>query len=385
MAKLIIDALPLLFSGGISNYVAPFVQRLVLAGSSQWRIRQVFRLGPSASRWRKYREYRRRHLSDEVEINWTLLPDRVTIPLWEHGLTFPFFPDEGGDHVFIATTELVPKRRKGRVGWIVYDFTPYHLSEIFSIDKAEFLEAAARRAHRTDFIIAISESTKKDVVGLLNYPEDRVCVVYPGTNPNTPSASLHPFAPPGRRRYIYYLGSLAPSKNVDGMLRIFSRLIHAYHLDLDIVLTGKDFCGESFWTQLVRELKIEGRVHFTGWISDRDRDCLLDGALMLWQFSWYEGFGLPVLEAAGRGIPVMHTNRGSVPEILQNPEQQVDPSDEVEAAARAAAALSSAETLARWKRQGLSRAAGFTWEKSVNGFLKWLETMLKEKALPWAK
>jgi len=372
MRTLIIDAVPLLFSGGISNYVAPFVQNLVNAGPPQWRIQHVFRLGPSFMRWRMFREYRRRYPLDGAEYRWTLVPDRITIPLWERGVPLPFFPTAQRENVFIATTELVPKRKKGLVGWIVYDFTPYYLPEIFSIDKAAFLESMRRRAQRTNFIIVISENTKRDVIRLLDYPEDRICVVYPGIPANIKAAAPPPFDTPGRRRYIYYLGSLSRSKNVDGMLRIFARVVHEHHLDLDIVLTGKDFCGDSFWTELVRDLKIEGRVQFTGWIPDRDRDHLLEGALMLWQFSWYEGFGLPVLEAAGRGIPVMHTNRGSVPEILRNPEQAIDPADESEAADRCAAALSSADTLVRWKRQGLERAAQFSWEKSVNGFLTWM-------------
>lgn len=373
MRKLIIDALPLLFSGGISNYVTPFVQTLVNASSIRWRIQHVFRIGPSLRRWKMFQEYWRHYLTGKGAIHWTFLPDRVTTALWERGLTFPPFLTAERESVFIATTELVPKRKKARMGWIVYDLTPYYLSEIFSIDKTAYLESMIRRANRTNFIIAISENTKRDVINLLKYSEDRVCVVYPGISPKIKSGSFYASKTSGKRRYIYYLGSLSLSKNVDGMLRIFSRVVNEHHLDLDIILTGKDFCGKSFWDRLIQDLKIEGRVHFTGWISDEDRNRLLDGARMLWLFSWYEGFGLPVLEAASRGIPVMYTNRGSVPEILQNPEQAIDPDDEIDAAVRAALALSSADTLERWRWNGLARAGEFSWEKSVNRFLNWLE------------
>ena len=107
-----------------------------------------------------------------------------------------------------------------------------------------------------------------------------------------------------------------------------------------------------------------------------EREGLLVNATMLWQFSWYEGFGLPVLEAASGGVPVLYTNRGAVPEILRNPEQEIDPADEEGTAARAAAALDSPEILAKWKTLGLMRAAEFCWDKSAKKLLNWLEAQL---------
>ena len=100
---------------------------------------------------------------------------------------------------------------------------------------------------------------------------------------------------------------------------------------------------------------------------------MLRHAKMLWQFSWYEGFGLPVLEAAGNGIPVLCSNRGAVPEILRNPEQEIDPADETEAACRAAGALGSESTLARWSVLGRDRAAEFRWDVSASKLLQWIE------------
>ena len=229
------------------------------------------------------------------------------------------------------------------------------------------------KAKRSDFVIAISECTKRDVQELLQYPQERICVIYPGITlrRDFSGSSDQPILP--RRPYIYYLGALSLNKNVDGMLRIFSRCVHEHRLDADIILTGKDFCGRSFWQKIIYELRIEDRVHMTGWISEYDRERLLTHATMLWQFSWYEGFGLPVLEAASRGIPVLHADRGAVPEILRNPEQEIDPSNEEAAASKAAQALRSHETLERWKRLGIARASEFSWEKSAQKFLNWMQ------------
>jgi glycosyltransferase involved in cell wall biosynthesis len=147
-------------------------------------------------------------------------------------------------------------------------------------------------------------------------------------------------------------------------------------MDMDIVLTGKDFCGRSFWQEIIQDLDIEGRVHIASWISENEREYLLSHAMILWQFSWYEGFGLPVLEATSRGIPVLYTNRGAVPEILKNSEQEIDPANEEEAAVKAASALKSPETLERWKRLGPSRASQFSWERSALKLLRWMDGKL---------
>jgi len=209
---------------------------------------------------------------------------------------------------------------------------------------------------------------------LLNYPGDRICVIYPGVTP--PSGTFIRSLTSSRQRpYVYYLGSLALNKNVDGMLRIFSECVNHYGLDYDIVLTGKDFCGYRFWNQLIKELNIEGRVHITGWIPDDERENYLTHAAMLWQFSWYEGFGLPVLEAASRGIPVLYANRGALPEILNNPEQEIDPENEKEAAGKAAQALQSTEILARWGKTGLQKSTEFSWDKSARIFIDLLDRL----------
>jgi len=280
-------------------------------------------------------------------------------------------------NAFIATTDMVPRRGRDRIGWIVYDLTPLRIPDFFNFDRKRFHEKTMDWARRTDFIVTISENSKKDIAELLHYPEDRIHIIYPGVTepPSLPAATPPPAGP---RPYIYYIGSLALNKNIDGMLRIFSECVNRHGLDIDIYLTGRDFLGPGFWESLIKDLNIEGRVHFTGWIPDDERNAYLSHATMLWQFSWYEGFGLPVLEAASRGIPVLYANRGSLPEIINDPEQEMDPERESEAADKAAAALTSPSILTRWKQRGLQRSASFSWSRSARKLLDDIETYVGE-------
>lgn len=373
-AQLTIDALPVLMEGGISNYVFPLVQEICALFEESFEVLLLFRLGPYPDRWRRYRKYlkKRQHFGERVTR--TFLPDRFERFLWKRQI-IAAGSKKKRKKIFLATTEMVPSAKDQTVGSIFYDLTPVRLSEFFPGSSARFLTDASAQASRSNFIIAISQSTKNDVVEILGYPEDRVCVVYPGAPP-----PLHFFTGAYRkinRPYIIYMGSLALNKNVDGMLRIFSRCVHEHQLDIDIILIGKDFCGSSFWNEMASELRIVDRVRLLGWVSEKQRNKLLIGSEMLWLFSWYEGFGLPVLEAAANGIPAMVSNRGSLPEILCNPEQEIDPSCEKEAAEKISVALQNPSVLQRWRSNGFDRAESFSWFESARRLLDFMEMQIR--------
>jgi len=368
---LIIDALPLIYEGGISNYVKPLVRSLSGHRDPNLQMELLFRLSFDGRRSQLYEKYLQKAFSNRVLHSTTHWPDRLLDRLWRHGL--PLSYSHARNPVFIATTEMVPQKGSVKVGWIIYDLTPLRIPHFFPGAQGAYRAKMRELSRRTDFIVAISKNTKKDLVELIDYPEERILVLYPGvTTPKGPAPA--PSLPAGRP-YIYYLGSLALNKNVDGLLRIFSACVNRHGLDLDLVLTGKDFCGQPFWDRLIQELHLDGRVHMTGWIPNRERERYLQHATMLWQFSWYEGFGLPILEAAIRGIPALYSNRGSLPEILDNPEQEIDPADEEQAVERAVLALQSPSHLERWRKNGLERASLFSWDESTRKLLQHLENL----------
>lgn len=371
MRTLTIDALPLMGQGGISNYNRPLFEELISQVSSEWDVELIFRLGFLGTRKELYRKYRNRLNINNVSVLKSSLPDRLLIKWWEKKFYIKGSKAERNNNAFIATADLVPMCKNAKVGWIVYDVTPLILPQFFKIDPNDYFISMKNRLERTDYLIAISKRTKKDIVEKFNYPEDKIAVIYPGVSNFGNTTSTVPYN--HKRPYICYLGSLAGNKNVDGMLRVFARCVHEYKIDYDMVLTGKDFYGKTFWSQLLDDLKIRERVHISGWVTEDERDAILTSASMLWHFSWYEGFGLPVLEAAARGIPVLHSNRGAITEVLRNPEQQIDPSNEKEAAAKAAVVLESEEIRRKWQTAGYERAKDFLWSNSAQKLIKWID------------
>ena len=376
MPRLFIDALPILGEGGISNYILPLIGNLIETQGARWGFELFFRLGFLGRRKHLFDSWSRSGAGQGSVIRTTRLPDRMIAKIWESVFSGIHLPTGSAQDVILATTKIVPRSRGPRVGWFVYDLIPLKIPQFFNDSCRRLRATMQQRARRADFIIALSECTRSDIIELLGYPKEKIVVVYPGTYIQQGSCAADQPVPPGATPYILYLGALALNKNVDGLLRIFARCIHDHRLDMNLILTGKDFCGPDYWKSLVSRLGIAERVKFRGWVTDSERETLLNGATMLWQFSWYEGFGLPVLEAASRGIPVLCSNRGALPEIIQNPDQEMDPADEAAAAARASDALRSPSVLSEWKARGLRRAAEFTWTKSVHQMTSYIETAI---------
>ncbi|MBN2038046.1 MAG: glycosyltransferase family 4 protein [Chitinispirillaceae bacterium] len=368
MPYLTIDALPLLERGGITNYVTPFACELVRQAAPSFSPELLFRTGSFGKRKKAMDRVLASPPFSGVPARSLAIPDALASLLWEQGRGIAKRSPEGGD-LFIATTELVPRSKTIVVGHIVYDIVPLMIPEKFSFDQERYKLDVFNRLIRSDFVIAISETTKRDLVNYFNYPSQNITVVYPGCPAHNASVTVQ--ENDRQRPFILSIGALAPNKNIDGIVRVFARCIKEHRLDYDLVLVGKDFCGQAYWRDLTASLDISNRVHFHHWVSNEKREYLLSRAVMLWQFSWYEGFGLPVLEAAARGTPVLYANRGSLAEILRNPDQEIDPAHEEQSALKAASVLQSPRTLETWKQHGLKRAALFSWERSIQAFLSW--------------
>ena len=131
MRTLTIDALPLMGQGGISNYNRPLFEELFAQAPSEWQVELIFRLGFLGSRKDLYRKYRKRLHRSKVLIRKSCLPDRLLIKRWEKKFSIKGNKAESNNNVFLATTDLVPRCKNAKVGWIVYDVTPLILPQFF--------------------------------------------------------------------------------------------------------------------------------------------------------------------------------------------------------------------------------------------------------------
>jgi len=229
-----------------------------------------------------------------------------------------------------------------------------------------FTRLSARRARR---IIAISESTKRDVVRLLGVSPEKVEVVYCGIDEAfRPLAEDQVAAFRVQRglpeRFVLFVGTIEPRKNVTRLIEAFADLRFAI-CDLRLVIGGaKGWFYQDVFAR-VEELGLQGEVMFPGYIPVSELPLWYNAAELFVYPSLYEGFGLPPLEAMACGTPVIAANTSSLPEVVGEAGLTVDPLD-VEGLAEAMRRVLGDEALRQeMRKRGLQRARGFSWMKTA--------------------
>ncbi len=245
------------------------------------------------------------------------------------------------------------------------------------------IELAVRRANR---IIAVSNSTRSDLVKLLGAPESKINVIYEAADPlfqpidttiartcldTSLDTSLDTTAINIPERFILFVGTIEPRKNLGTLLRAYQQLRNLYTIDIPLVLAGAPGWLFHDINDLVKSLGLTEHVIFTGSIPDNEHlRALYNLATMLVHPAYYEGFGLPPLEAMACGTPVVCSDAGSLPEVVGNAALMAPP-DDIEAWTVAMHRM--LEDQALWsdlQQKGLKRATTFSWEKAASETLE---------------
>ena len=267
---------------------------------------------------------------------------------------------------FIPPLHTLPCPVRGRYRRVitVHDLTFLRYPHFLTAESRRYYNGQITHAVTiANHILADSHATKADLIDLLGAPAAKITVVW-----LAPDARFRPQPPRSSRpgwpdRYLLFVGAFEPRKNVAGLLSAYRILLDRNASAPPLVIAGRR--GWLFDETLARveRLGLRERVLFLDAPADDDLVALYNGAAMLVQPSHYEGFGLPVLEGMACGVPVVISDRGSLPEIAGGAALAVNP-DDAGALADAIERLLDDPTLGEQLRQkGLARAAAFTWER----------------------
>jgi glycosyltransferase involved in cell wall biosynthesis len=224
--------------------------------------------------------------------------------------------------------------------------------------------------HKADHILAVSQSCADDLCNLLDVPSEKISVQGEGVGTDygpMPGSAVD--AVRGRlnlpREYILFVGTFEPRKNLPGLFDAYHRL-HQTTADVPpLVLVGRRGWLYEPIFQKVAELGLDP---YLIWLEDlpmADLPAVYCGASMLVLPSFYEGFGLPALEAMACGTPVIVSNRGSLPEVVADAGLFVDPDLPENIAEAIRQMLDDSDLRARCRELGLSRAAHYTWQHAA--------------------
>jgi glycosyltransferase involved in cell wall biosynthesis len=255
---------------------------------------------------------------------------------------------------------------------VVHDLTRYLFPHFFPFNPVQkVLDRLAYPAMvgRYDHLLAVSEATRKDLTSLFKVSEEKITVAYHGAEgafqPLTEVEDQEKFLKTQglKKPFILFLGTLEPRKNIPTLLKAFADIMDQIHHDL--VLVGqRGWKWEPIFKEMERP-ELKQRVHWVGYVSDAERVFFYNTADFLVYPSWYEGFGMPLLEAMQSGCPVIASNVSAMPEVVGEAGLLIDPS-QIEDLRRAMLRLAHEPGLAeKMKKAGLEQAEKFSWEKSA--------------------
>lgn len=224
-----------------------------------------------------------------------------------------------------------------------------------------------RAVKKAAHIFAVSENTKQDLEEVLKVPTDKISVTYNGV-----SNVFAPVDESGRidfrvkykleYPYLLYTGVLRTHKNILGMIRAYAQFSRKADERVDLVLTGPR--DQTYWPeiqQLIADLGLEDRVHHLGMMPHEEMNRLFGSALAYVMPSFYEGFGIPPIEAMGCDTPVISSNTSSLPEACGEAAYYFDPED-VDDMANAMEAVTGNENLRKnLIEKGRIQAQKFKW------------------------
>ena len=256
----------------------------------------------------------------------------------------------------------------------VLDLSFLRFPAAFSTFKRLYLRLMTRlSARRAAKVIAISESTRRDVIDLLGVPAERVERIYCGVDSRFRPLPLSEVAAFRQEkglpeRFVLFLGTIEPRKNVVALIEAFSALVAAEpreRADLHLILAGgRGWLAEPIYAR-VEELGLQDRAHFFGYVPEEEKALLYNAAACFCYPSLYEGFGLPPLEAMACGVPVVTSNVSSLPEVVGKAGLTVDPTDRAALRDALRRVLSDRGLRDELSTQGQIQARQFSWRQAA--------------------
>lgn len=223
-------------------------------------------------------------------------------------------------------------------------------------------------ASRADQIVVSSQYTAGEVVRQLGVPRDRLSVCSPGA-PRWASEVARQRAASDRGSTILFVGTVDVRKNVGGLLDAYERLRARRPHAPKLLIAGRVTDEMASVVSRVHRAPLAGVVELRGYVQDADRAALYRDARLLVLPSFEEGFGLPVLEAMASGVPVVISNRGSLPEVAGDAASPIAPAD-TDALSVEIERLLDRDAARDAISRGLVQASRYTWESCAASALE---------------
>lgn len=288
-------------------------------------------------------------------------------------------------HIFLSSVS-----KKCRTITTFHDLSFEKYPEFYSASKNywHFSMNPKKQAREADKIIAVSESTKDDLVKIYGVNPDKIKVIYSGINQELRIENKESRILEIRKKYnlpenyILYLGTLEPRKNIIGMIKAFELFKKKFRFqrrhsgilpsEFKLVVAGsKGWLYEDIF-KMVKNSPAKNDIIFTGFIDDKDKSILYSQSELFIYPSFYEGFGFPPLEAMTCGTPVITSNFSSLPEAVGNAAVMINPYNLDELYKAMKMVLNDDKLKNILIKKGFEQTKKFSWQKCARETLDFI-------------
>jgi glycosyltransferase involved in cell wall biosynthesis len=337
---------------GVETYFQEILQRLILLGGEE-----------------EYFLYGSRGIAPRLpEGKWQCVESRTS--LLPPGRPLP--REEDRLDLFYSPVTAFPRAGAPRRVVTVHDLSWHHVPESYSpLERFRQLRWVSRAVRRSDRIVTVSETTRRDLVALFPGAEKKSIVIPPGVEERF-------FAEWGARdeqrvrdryslegRYILTLGSFHPRKNLPALVEAYDRFRSRHSERVTLLLAGRGGKDSSRLLSRILRSPFREDILLSGYVPREDLPALYSGADLLVFPSRYEGFGIPVLEAMAVGTPVLVSDLPVFQEVCGEAALRFDPRDPDSMAEGIALSLQEEPGRAERIRRGAETARRFRWEESA--------------------
>lgn len=304
--------------------------------------------------------------------NVTISPSRVPSHHRLEQILLPWVVRRLNCDVFHSPDFIPPLHRRGNSVITIHDLAFLIYPQFVTKEAARYYGQIDHAVRHADHIIAVSNSTKNDLVRMLGVPEDHITVIYEAADPRMRPMPHDEALQRVQALYnvpddfVLFVSTIEPRKNIGALLRAYRRLRDDYKLTPALVLAGSRGWLSDDVYDLVTRLDLTDSTHFLGRVESHDLPYLYNAARTLVHPAFYEGFGLTPLEAMACGTPVIVSNVSSLPEVVGDAALLIDPAQDEEITVALWRVLTDDALAASMREKGLQRAASFSWERAAH-------------------
>jgi glycosyltransferase involved in cell wall biosynthesis len=290
------------------------------------------------------------------------------------------------DIFFMPNIGFISLSNKAKKIITIHDLSFLRYKEFFSFKRNlwhKFINLK-KNLKKFDYIIAISENTKRDLIELCQVPEEKIKVIYSGIDKKYRVISQDKEKDKFRQvqeryslpdKFILFLGTIEPRKNIGGLIRSYSLLRdkNPELSDFKLVLAGAQGWKVKEILEEYYRCKYKKDIIFLNYVDKEDKVYLYNLASLFVFPSFYEGFGFPPLEAMACGVPVVSSNVSSLAEVIKNSGILVSPNNICEIERAMTLILRNKNIKDELIMRGLENVKKFSWEECADNYIKFLQ------------